>query len=133
MSVTRKCKRVSLPVLRPEYLNTRDFVVTNLPKRRNHLSQRKNPETRQQSVSILELIARTIFSVVDVKDLNQIRIERFDHLQRGIACVKMNTVDNQSEVFSINFAHDLGGKIQCRNAAVSLSQEFKSKRNVVRC
>ena len=37
------------------------------------------------------------------------------------------------QIFSINFAHDLRGEIECGNAAISLSQKFKGERDVVRC
>src|SRR5215217_4944825 len=80
--ITRKLEWVSFPVLRTKDLNTRDFVVTNLAERRDHLSERQDSESRQQTVAIFQLHARQIFSIVDMEDLNQIRIERLDHFNR---------------------------------------------------
>src|SRR6185369_15330146 len=104
MSVTRKRKRISLPVLRTEYLNTGNLVVADFLKHRDHFFQRQNPETWQKPVPIFKLLAGTIFGVVDVKDLNDVRIESFDHFQRRIAGVEVKTVDDQPQVFSINLA-----------------------------
>jgi hypothetical protein len=81
MRVTRELEWVSFPVLRPEDLDTRDFVIADLSERRDHLLQRQDPETRQQSMTIFELRAREILGVVDVEDLDQARIEIFDHLE----------------------------------------------------
>src|SRR6185503_2256596 len=89
-------ERISFPVLRTEYLNTRNLFITDASKCGDNLAQRENSESRQQPVSILQLIARKIFGVVDVKDVKQFRIEPFDHLDCRAAGVEMETVDNEA-------------------------------------
>src|ERR1041385_8682040 len=79
MCVTRELEWVAFPVLRPEDLDARDFVVSDLSECPDHMLQRQDSEPRQQSMTIFELRAWEIFGVVDVEDLNQIRIEILDH------------------------------------------------------
>jgi hypothetical protein len=50
--ITRELEWVSFPVFRTKDLNTRDFVVADLSKRRDHVLQRQDSETGQQTVTI---------------------------------------------------------------------------------
>src|SRR5215204_855743 len=128
-----KLERISCPVFRTEDLDACNFVVTNASERRYYFAQGKNSESRKQPVSILKLVARKIFSVVDMKDLNELGIERFNHFQSRAARVKMKTVYHESEVFTIDFANDLCCEVKSQNAAIRLAQELESQRDVVRC
>src|SRR5689334_8924021 len=129
-SFARECKRISLPVLGPENLDARHLVVADLSERRQHLAERQDAETGQQTVPIFQLFPRQIFGVVDVKDPDHFRIECLDHLESRVAGVEVEAIDDETQMLSIYFTHDLGGEIECGNAAVSLAKKFECERDV---
>src|SRR5688572_32194058 len=69
-------------------------------------------------MSIFELFARQVFSVVDVKHVDQFWIEGFDHLHSRTAGVKVKTVDHETEVRAIRRVDDLVSEVERGHAAI---------------
>ena len=78
MSLTRQLYGVALPVFRTENLDTRHATVAYMTERADYLLKRQYAEAGQEPVAILQLRARPLFGVVDVKDEEPFRVERFD-------------------------------------------------------
>jgi hypothetical protein len=129
----REFERIPFPILGPEDLDARDFVVPDLAKGRDHFAQRQNAEAGQQTMLVEQLLARKILGVVDVKHVDQPGIDRFDHLDRRTAGIKVKTIDYQAEVFAIRGADNLVGEVECLHATVCLAEKLKPQRNVVTC
>src|SRR5688572_16022221 len=129
--VLRQVERIPFPVLRPEDLNARNFVVANLPKGRDQLAQRQNTKTGQQPVLVEQRLARQIFGVVDVKDIDQVWVQRLDHFDRRAAGIKVETIDHESEVRTICGAYDLVSQVECGHAAIGLTEKLEGQRDVM--
>src|ERR1700716_1991182 len=89
LRLARQLKRIALPVLRPEDLDTRHLVITNPFEGFEHFLQLQDSQTRQEAVCVCKLIERQILGIVDVKNEQAFGIQRVDHFDGGATSVKV--------------------------------------------
>src|SRR6185503_11349127 len=76
--VARQLERIALPVLWSEDLDACNAIVADTPQRRADLFERQDAKTWKQSMSVLELFARKVFRIVDMKNEEPFLVERLD-------------------------------------------------------